>query len=162
MWLTGFDCPALNTMYADKPMKGHGLMQAIARVNRVFRDKPGGLVVDYFGLGYELKKALDSYRDGGGTGPTKPPPTTLAVPPTYSEGEVLSLLQDRMRDLPASSSGTTCFRYVAARGGWDNVSLRYADQNKWSIESGAWYWEFFERTGTFSSHHSGTFSRLNC
>src|SRR5579884_3317853 len=58
MWLTGFDCPSLHTMYVDKPMRGHGLMQAIARVNRVFRDKPGGLVVDYLGLAHELKQAL--------------------------------------------------------------------------------------------------------
>ena len=58
MWLTGFDAPCLHTMYADKPMQGHGLMQAIARVNRVFRDKPGGLVVDYLGLADQLKKAL--------------------------------------------------------------------------------------------------------
>jgi type I restriction enzyme R subunit len=56
MWLTGFDAPCLHTMYADKPMQGHGLMQAIARVNRVFRDKPGGLVVDYLGLADQLKQ----------------------------------------------------------------------------------------------------------
>ena len=56
MWLTGFDAPCLHTMYVDKPMRGHGLMQAIARVNRVFKDKPGGLVVDYLGLADELKR----------------------------------------------------------------------------------------------------------
>jgi len=61
MWLTGFDAPCLHTMYADKPMQGHGLMQAIARVNRVFRDKPGGLVVDYLGLADQLKHALATY-----------------------------------------------------------------------------------------------------
>ena len=70
MWLTGFDCPSLHTMYLDKPMRGHGLMQAIARVNRVFRDKPGGLVVDYLGLAHELKQALASYTESGGTGRT--------------------------------------------------------------------------------------------
>ena len=64
MWLTGFDAPCLHTMYADKPMRGHGLMQAIARVNRVFRDKPGGLVVDYLGLADQLKKALANYTEG--------------------------------------------------------------------------------------------------
>ena len=64
MWLTGFDAPCLHTMYADKPMRGHGLMQAIARVNRVFRDKPGGLVVDYLGLADQLKKALANYTAG--------------------------------------------------------------------------------------------------
>jgi type I restriction enzyme R subunit len=70
MWLTGFDVPSLHTMYADKPMRGHGLMQAIARVNRVFGDKPGGLVVDYLGLAHELKKALANYTESGGKGQT--------------------------------------------------------------------------------------------
>ena len=70
MWLTGFDAPSLSTMYVDKPMRGHGLMQAIARVNRVFKDKPGGLVVDYLGLAAELKQALATYTEAGGTGRT--------------------------------------------------------------------------------------------
>ena len=70
MWLTGFDAPSLHTMYVDKPMRGHGLMQAIARVNRVFKDKPGGLVVDYLGLAQDLKKALATYTESGGTGRT--------------------------------------------------------------------------------------------
>ena len=70
MWLTGFDAPSLHTMYVDKPMRGHGLMQAIARVNRVFKDKPGGLVVDYLGLAHELKRALATYTESGGTGQT--------------------------------------------------------------------------------------------
>ena len=70
MWLTGFDAPSLHTMYIDKPMRGHGLMQAIARVNRVFKDKPGGLVVDYLGLSQELKQALATYTESGGTGRT--------------------------------------------------------------------------------------------
>lgn len=68
MWLTGFDAPSLHTMYIDKPMHRHGLMQTIARVNRVFRDKPGGLVVDYLGLAEELKQALAVYSESGGTG----------------------------------------------------------------------------------------------
>ena len=68
MWLTGFDVPCLHTMYLDKPMRGHGLMQAIARVNRVFRDKPGGLVVDYLGLADQLKQALAAYTESGGQG----------------------------------------------------------------------------------------------
>ena len=70
MWLTGFDAPSLHTMYVDKPMRGHGLMQAIARVNRVFKDKPGGLIVDYLGLAHELKRALATYTESGGTGRT--------------------------------------------------------------------------------------------
>lgn len=70
MWLTGFDAPSLHTLYVDKPMRGHGLMQAIARVNRVFKDKPGGLVVDYLGLADELKEALATYTEAGGKGET--------------------------------------------------------------------------------------------
>ena len=70
MWLTGFNAPSLHTMYVDKPMRGHGLMQAIARVNRVFKDKPGGLVVDYLGLAQELKDALVTYTESGGEGQT--------------------------------------------------------------------------------------------
>jgi len=68
MWLTGFDAPCLHTMYIDKPMRGHTLMQAIARVNRVFRDKPGGLVVDYIGIANELREALKEYTASGGKG----------------------------------------------------------------------------------------------
>jgi len=70
MWLTGFDAPCLHSMYIDKPMRGHGLMQAIARVNRVFRDKPGGLVVDYLGIADHLKRALQVYTESGGQGDT--------------------------------------------------------------------------------------------
>ncbi|MBK9447519.1 MAG: type I restriction endonuclease subunit R [Betaproteobacteria bacterium] len=80
MWLTGFDAPCLHTMYADKPMQGHGLMQAIARVNRVFRDKPGGLVVDYLGLADQLKHALATYTESGGQGnPTFDTAQAIAV-----------------------------------------------------------------------------------
>jgi type I restriction enzyme R subunit len=80
MWLTGFDAPCLHTLYADKPMQGHGLMQAIARVNRVFRDKPGGLVVDYLGLADQLKEALATYTENGGQGnPTFDTAQAIAV-----------------------------------------------------------------------------------
>ena len=68
MWLTGFDAPSLHTLYIDKPMQGHNLMQAIARVNRVYKDKPGGLIVDYLGIAADLKKALAFYSDSGGKG----------------------------------------------------------------------------------------------
>lgn len=68
MWLTGFDVPSMHTLYIDKPMRGHNLMQAIARVNRVYKDKPGGLVVDYLGIASDLKKALSFYSDSGGKG----------------------------------------------------------------------------------------------
>ncbi|HHJ15469.1 MAG TPA: type I restriction endonuclease subunit R [Gammaproteobacteria bacterium] len=80
MWLTGFDAPCVHTMYVDKPMRGHSLMQAIARVNRVFKDKPGGLVVDYIGIGNELKHALKTYTDAKGRGsPTNRAEEALAV-----------------------------------------------------------------------------------
>ena len=68
MWLTGFDAPSMHTLYIDKPMQGHNLMQAIARVNRVYKDKPGGLVVDYLGIASDLKKALAFYSESGGKG----------------------------------------------------------------------------------------------
>jgi len=84
MWLTGFDAPSLHTMYADKPMRGHGLMQAIARVNRVFKDKPGGLVVDYLGLADELRKALTTYTESGGTGKT-----------AIDQAEAVALMQEK-------------------------------------------------------------------
>jgi len=84
MWLTGFDAPSLHTMYIDKPMRGHDLMQAIARVNRVFRDKPGGLVVDYLGLAHELKAALATYTESGGTGQT-----------TVDQQEAVALMQEK-------------------------------------------------------------------
>jgi len=84
MWLTGFDAPCLHTMYADKPMHGHGLMQAIARVNRVFRDKPGGLVVDYLGLADQLKHALATYTDSGGQGS-----------PSIDTAQAIALMQEK-------------------------------------------------------------------
>ena len=84
MWLTGFDAPSLHTMYIDKPMRGHGLMQTIARVNRVFKDKPGGLVVDYLGLAEELKEALATYTESGGTGKT-----------AFDQAEAVALMLDK-------------------------------------------------------------------
>ncbi|MBI3990028.1 MAG: DUF3387 domain-containing protein, partial [candidate division NC10 bacterium] len=93
MWLTGFDVPCLHTMYLDKPMRGHGLMQAIARVNRVFKDKPGGLVVDDLGLAHELKKALAEYseRDRGQAGI----PQDLAVSVLLEKYEVVKAMFHR-------------------------------------------------------------------
>lgn len=84
MWLTGFDAPCLHTMYVDKPMRGHGLMQAIARVNRVFKDKPGGLVVDYLGLTDQLKNALADYTESGGKGRT-----------TLDQEEAVAVMQEK-------------------------------------------------------------------
>lgn len=80
MWLTGFDVPCLHTLYIDKPMQGHNLMQAIARVNRVYKDKPGGLIVDYLGIASDLKKALSFYSDSGGKGnPTEQQDEAVAI-----------------------------------------------------------------------------------
>ncbi len=85
MWLTGFDAPNCHTMYIDKPMKGHNLMQAIARVNRVFKDKPGGLVVDYIGIASELKQALKNYTGSNGKGK-----------PTHDTHEAYAILLEKM------------------------------------------------------------------
>src|ERR1017187_8605952 len=94
MWLTGFDVPCLTTMYVDKPMKDHNLMQAIARVNRVFHDKPGGLVVDYIGIANDLKKALQEYTESKGNGrPTIPAAEMLLK--VHEEMEVARGMLDR-------------------------------------------------------------------
>ncbi|KAA0876456.1 type I restriction endonuclease subunit R [Nitrincola tapanii] len=85
MWLTGFDAPCCHTMYIDKPMKGHNLMQAIARVNRVFKNKPGGLVVDYIGIANELKQALKTYTDAKGKGE-----------PTHSAEEAFAVMLEKL------------------------------------------------------------------
>lgn len=84
MWLTGFDVPSLHTMYIDKHMKGHTLMQAIARVNRVYKDKPGGLVVDYIGIAHDLKKALLNYTKSGGKGQ-----------PTFDKEKALKVMREK-------------------------------------------------------------------
>lgn len=85
MWLTGFDAPCMHTMYIDKPMRDHGLMQAIARVNRVFKDKPGGLIVDYLGIADQLKKALATYTASGGKGN-----------PSIKQSEAIAQMQERL------------------------------------------------------------------
>lgn len=85
MWLTGFDAPCLHTLYIDKPMQGHNLMQAIARVNRVYKDKPGGLVVDYLGIASDLKKALSFYSDSGGRGN-----------PTEQQEQAVALMEEKL------------------------------------------------------------------
>lgn len=94
MWLTGFDAPNCHTMYIDKPMKGHNLMQAIARVNRVFKDKPGGLVVDYIGIASELKKALSTYTNSQGKGK-----------PTHDTHEAYAILLEKMEVIHAMFHG---------------------------------------------------------
>ena len=90
MWLTGFDAPSMHTLYIDKPMKGHNLMQAIARVNRVHKDKPGGLVVDYLGIAADLKEALSFYSDAGGKGD-----------PTLAQEQAVSLMLEKLEVVSA-------------------------------------------------------------
>ncbi|WP_137910843.1 type I restriction endonuclease subunit R [Ralstonia sp. 3PA37C10] len=104
MWLTGFDAPCMHTMYIDKPMRGHNLMQAIARVNRVFKDKPGGLVVDYIGIANELKAALATYTQAHGRGR-----------PTIDAHEALAVLVEKMDVLHNMLHGVdyTAFRTQA-------------------------------------------------
>ena len=89
MWLTGFDCPPLHTMYLDKPLAGHNLMQAIARVNRVFGEKPGGVVVDFLGIANQLRDAVQTYTQAGGGGNAVEDIQSEAVPVMQREYEAL-------------------------------------------------------------------------
>lgn len=98
MWLTGFDVPSLHTMYLDKPMKGHNLMQAIARVNRVYKDKPGGLIVDYLGIAADLKEALSFYSESGGKGD----PTLLQEQAVQLLLEKLEVVSQMFMEVPES------------------------------------------------------------
>ncbi len=107
MWLTGFDVPCLHTMYVDKPMRGHSLMQAIARVNRVFKDKPGGLIVDYLGIATELKTALSNYTQSGGKGT-----------PTLNQEEAVVLMLEQF-EVVNQMFDLTAQRDSAQAGGFD-------------------------------------------
>jgi type I restriction enzyme R subunit len=103
MWLTGFDAPSLHTLYIDKPMQGHNLMQAIARVNRVYKDKPGGLVVDYLGIASDLKKALAFYSDAGGGGD-----------PAVAQVQAVALMEEKLEVVQAMYHGFAYDHYHAA------------------------------------------------
>jgi type I restriction enzyme, R subunit len=103
MWLTGFDAPCLHTMYIDKPMRGHNLMQAIARVNRVFKDKPGGLIVDYIGIATDLKKALSTYTESGGKGT-----------PAFDQEEAVATLLEKYEVVLQMFDGFDYKRYFTA------------------------------------------------
>ncbi|WP_036242587.1 type I restriction endonuclease subunit R [Methylobacter luteus] len=103
MWLTGFDAPSMHTLYIDKPMKGHNLMQAIARVNRVYLDKPGGLVVDYLGIASDLKEALSFYSDAGGKGD-----------PTLAQEQAVNLMLEKIEVISAMFHGFAYEDYFAA------------------------------------------------
>ncbi|MDO8774979.1 MAG: type I restriction endonuclease subunit R [Burkholderiaceae bacterium] len=103
MWLTGFDAPSMHTLYIDKPMKGHNLMQAIARVNRVYKDKPGGLVVDYLGIAADLKEALSFYSDAGGKGD-----------PTLLQEQAVALMLEKLEVISAQYHGFAYEHYFEA------------------------------------------------
>ena len=103
MWLTGFDVPCLHTLYIDKPMQGHNLMQAIARVNRVYKDKPGGLVVDYLGIASDLREALSFYSDSGGKGD-----------PTQQQGQAVALMQEKLEVVQQMLHGLDYKQYFVA------------------------------------------------
>lgn len=103
MWLTGFDVPCLHTMYLDKPMKGHTLMQAIARVNRVYADKPGGLIVDYLGIAADLKKALAFYSEAGGNGE-----------PAHTQEQALDIMLEKLEVTAAILHGFPYKEYFTA------------------------------------------------
>jgi len=103
MWLTGFDVPCLHTLYIDKPMKGHNLMQAIARVNRVFKDKPGGLVVDYIGIASDLKRALAVYTESGGKGE-----------PTFDISKAVALMLEKIEVVQQMLHGFEYREYFTA------------------------------------------------
>jgi type I restriction enzyme, R subunit len=103
MWLTGFDAPCLHTMYIDKPMRGHNLMQAIARVNRVYKDKPGGLIVDYIGIASDLKQALATYTESGGQGA-----------PALDQGEAIAAMMEKYEIVVQMFNGFDYKRYFSA------------------------------------------------
>lgn len=103
MWLTGFDVPCLHTLYIDKPMQGHNLMQAIARVNRVYKDKPGGLVVDYLGIASDLKKALSFYSDANGKGN-----------PTEQQENAVLLMEEKLEVVQQILDGLDYSHYFTA------------------------------------------------
>ena len=103
MWLTGFDVPCLHTMYIDKPLKGHTLMQAITRVNRVFKDKPGGLIVDYLGIADELRKSLENYTASGGEGK-----------PTFDIEDAINSMQTNLQIIKDMMHGFNYERYFKA------------------------------------------------
>lgn len=132
MWLTGFDAPSMHTLYIDKPMKGHNLMQAIARVNRVYKDKPGGLIVDYLGIASDLKKALSFYSDAGGKGD-----------PAVAQEQAVTLMLEKIEVISAMYYGFPYEDYFGADTssklslilaaedhilGLDNGKKRYIDE----------------------------------
>ncbi len=125
MWLTGFDVPCLHTMYLDKPMRGHTLMQAIARVNRVYKDKPGGLIVDYLGIAADLKEALAFYADSGGRGD-----------PAVLQEEAVQIMLEKLEVIAQMFHGFNYQRYFGA-GTSERLSIILsAEDHILSLENG--------------------------
>ena len=120
MWLTGFDCPSLHTMYLDKPLSGHNLMQAIARVNRVFGDKPGGVVIDFLGIADQLRDAVQTYTQAGGEGSPIESIQDQAIPEMMRHFEELRDFFDGF-DYQGFIGGKEADQLKAITGGADHV-----------------------------------------
>ncbi len=125
MWLTGFDAPSMHTLYIDKPMKGHNLMQAIARVNRVHKDKPGGLVVDYLGIAADLKEALSFYSDAGGKGD-----------PTLAQEQAVALMLEKLEVISAMYHGFPYEDYFEADTSQKLSLILAAEEHILGLEDG--------------------------
>ncbi len=125
MWLTGFDVPCLHTLYIDKPMRGHNLMQAIARVNRVYKDKPGGLVVDYLGIAADLKEALSFYSDAGGRDD-----------PTLLQEQAVALMLEKIEVVSAMYHGFAYEEYFGAETARKLALILAAEEHILGLEDG--------------------------
>lgn len=125
MWLTGFDAPSMHTLYIDKPMKGHNLMQAIARVNRVHKDKPGGLVVDYLGIAADLKEALSFYSDAGGKGD-----------PTLAQEQAVAHMLEKIEIVSAMFHGFAYENYFEADTSQKLSLILAAEEHILGLENG--------------------------
>jgi len=125
MWLTGFDVPSLHTLYIDKPMQGHNLMQAIARVNRVYKDKPGGLIVDYLGIASDLKKALSFYSESGGKGD-----------PTVTQEKAVQLMLEKLEVVAAMYHGFNYEDYFTADTSQKLSLILAAEEHILGLENG--------------------------
>lgn len=125
MWLTGFDAPSMHTLYIDKPMKGHNLMQAIARVNRVYKDKPGGLVVDYLGIASDLKKALSFYADAGGKGD-----------PAVAQAQAVALMLEKLEVVSQLFEGFPYEEYFDAETGKKLSIILAAEEHILGLDNG--------------------------
>ena len=125
MWLTGFDAPCLHTMYVDKPMKGHNLMQAIARVNRVYNDKPGGLIVDYIGIASDLKQALAVYTESGGQGA-----------PVLDQSDAVAAMMEKYEIVAQMFDGLDYRRYFSADAKGKMTIILEAQEHILGLEEG--------------------------